>query len=395
MRPHHHTLDRHQVHKSASTFLQDHIPLRDYKRKTTFQVLWSVLLVAAARLSSIHDVCRQLRGVPSDETLRQALYACIPDFATLQRLLNDALAGRLPKALHRSRKVLAIDLTLIPYHGSHFRDPAEVYHAQAKDGTHHFHAYATAYVVHKGRRHTVALAAVAKGEPLKQVVQRLLRQARSVGVEPRLVLLDRGFYSVEVVRYLKAARCPFIMPTVIRGHGPDHPNGPSGTRVFAAMKRGGWFAYKMTSRTHHGVHVMICVVCRNERGRKKRKGRRAYAYTCWGVDGHTGAWVRETYRKRFGVESSYRQMNQCRARTTTRRPELRLLYVGLSLVLRNEWVWLHFATLSTPRRGGRVLNLERLRLRTLLKWLSEVIEDDHGTIGETFTERQLCSQLAS
>ncbi len=81
----------------------------------------------------------------------------------------------------------------------------EVYRSLAKDGTSHFHAYATAYLVLKGQRFTVALQAVAEGEPLKEVVQRLLKQARSVGVKPRLLLLDRGFYSVDVIRYLQAA----------------------------------------------------------------------------------------------------------------------------------------------------------------------------------------------
>jgi hypothetical protein len=99
----------------------------------------------------------------------------------------------LPRALRRRPQRPAIDLTLIPYHGGPFRDPAEVYRGSAKDGTSHFHAYAAAYVVLRGKRFTVALQAVAKGEALKGVVQRLLKQARSVGVRPRLLLLDRGF----------------------------------------------------------------------------------------------------------------------------------------------------------------------------------------------------------
>jgi putative transposase len=86
----------------------------------------------------------------------------MPEFAELQRQLNRALAGRLPRALCRRRQRLAIDLTLIPYHGEHFRDPKEVYRGQAKSGTSHFHAYATAYVVLRGQRFTVALTAVAK-----------------------------------------------------------------------------------------------------------------------------------------------------------------------------------------------------------------------------------------
>ena len=70
----------------------------------------------------------------------------------------------------------------------------------------HFHAYATASVIRKGQRSTVALTGVKKGESLKQGVQRLLRQAACVGIRPRLLLLDRGFSRVAVVRYLQAAR---------------------------------------------------------------------------------------------------------------------------------------------------------------------------------------------
>ncbi len=393
MRPPHRTLNRYQVHRSATRHLQRHVPLRDYKRKVTAPTLRAVLLIAAAEVTSLHAACTRLDGLASEEAIRQALYASLPEFAALQRQLNDALAGRLPRALRRRRQRLAIDLTLIPYHGEPFRDPAEVYRGLAKAGTSHFHAYATAYVVLKGQRFTVALTALAKGEPLKGVVQRLLGQARSVGVRPLLLLLDRGFYGVDVIRYLQAARYPFLMPAVIRGRKADDPRGPSGTRVFAVMKKSGWFAYTVKGGTKRAARVSIGVSCRNYCGQGKRHGRQALVYACWGVGGHSCAWVRETYRARFGIESSYRQMNQARGRTSTRRPELRLLYVGIALVLRTEWVWLHFEVLSEPRRGGRAIRLERLRLRELLHRMIQVIEEAYGTIGETQTERQLCSEL--
>ena len=393
MRPHHPTLNRKQVHQSATRHLQNYVPMRDYKRKVSARTLWAVLLVAATGITSIHACCGRLEDIASEETIRKALIASIPEFVELQRQLNRALAGRLPRTLRRRPQRLAIDLTLIPYHGEHFRDESEVYRSLAKQGTSHFHAYATAYVVLKGQRFTVALTAVTKGESMKDVLQRLLKQARSVGVKARLVLLDRGFYSVDVIRYLQAARQPFLMPAVIRGQKADDPRGPSGTRLFAAKKKSGWFEYTITSSSKRTATVSICVSCRNYRGQWKRHGRWALVYACWGVDGHSCVWVRETYRTRFGIESSYRQMNQARGRTTSRRPELRLLYVGLALLLRNEWVWLHFEVLSSPRRGGRSINLERLRLRAMLHWLLQVIEETYGTIGETATERPLCSEL--
>src|SRR5215210_5974247 len=235
MRPRNHTLDRNQVHRAVADHLHAHLQFGDSKRKASAPVLWRLLLVTA-RITSLSDGCGRLRDAPSDETARKALLATLPDYAELHRQLNAALAGHLPKALRRHLQRLAIDLTLIPYHGVPSRDLEEIYRGQARDGTSHFHAYATAYVVRKGQRYTVALTGVRKGESLKDVVQRLLRQAASVGIRPCLRLLDRGFYSVAVVRYLQQARRPFLMPVVCHGRSPKQPGGPTGSYVFRTWK---------------------------------------------------------------------------------------------------------------------------------------------------------------
>jgi hypothetical protein len=395
MRPKNHTLDRRQVHRAAAQHLQAHLKFQDYKRKTSAPVLWSLLLAAAARITSLSDACGRLRDAPSDETARKALLATLPDYAELQRRLNAALAGHLPKALRRHRQRLAIDLTLIPYHGQPFRDVGEVYRAQAKDGTSPFHAYATAYVVRQGQRYTVALTGVSKGESLKEVVQRLLRQAASVGIRPRLLLLDRGFYSVAVMRYLQRARVPFLMPVVCHGRSPKQPGGPTGSYVFRTWKKSGWSRHTLTeAKTGRTATVSICVKCRNYRGQWNRRGRQPLVYAYGGYQPPSPDAVFTTYRLRFGIESSYRQMHEGRIRTSSRRPEVRLLFAGIALVLRNVWVWLHYTALAMPRRGGRVILLERLRWETLLLWLLHVAEATFGVADTTVTERTLPYELA-
>src|SRR5947209_17792527 len=132
MRPPHRILDRNRVHRLAAERLQEHLKFKDYKRKTSAQVLWSLLLAAAARVTSLSNACQRLDDVPGDETARKALLATLPDYGALQRRLNAALAGYLPMALRRHLQRLAIDLTLIPYHGQPFRDPEEIYRSQAK-----------------------------------------------------------------------------------------------------------------------------------------------------------------------------------------------------------------------------------------------------------------------
>jgi hypothetical protein len=235
---------------------------------------------------------------------------------------------------------------------------------------------------------------VNKGEPIKDVVQRLLRQAASVGIKPRLLLLDRGFYSVAVVRYLQAARVPFLMPVVCHGRSAKHPEWAGGSYVFRACKKSGWSTYTLADAKQRRATVSICVKCRNYRGQWKRHGRQALIYAYWGYRPASPDAVFTEYRLRFGIESSYRQMHEGRIRTTTRRPLVRLLYVGIALVLRNLWVWLHYAVLAMPRRGGRVILLERLRWETLLLWLLHVVEEAPGVADFTFTERDIEYELA-
>jgi hypothetical protein len=71
------------------------------------------------------------------------------------------------------------------------------------------------------------------------------------------------------------------------------------------------------------------------------------------------------------------------------------LYVGIALVLRNLWVWLHYTLLSRPRRGGRVILLERLRWETLLLWLLHVVEETLGVADVTYTERDVEYELTT
>jgi putative transposase len=269
---------------------------------------------------------------------------------------------------------------LVPYHGQPQQCPSEIYRGQAKSGTTHFHAYATAYIVRRGQRFTAALIRVESGTALVEVLKRLLHLARQAGIRPRLLLLDRGFYRVVVIRYLYRARYPFVMPVVRRGRRTDDPRGPSGINVLAATKRSGWPSYTLTNADKQTATVPICVHCRNWQGRGGRHGRHTLVYACWGISTRSTAWVYQTYRLRFGIETSYRQLNEARIKTTTRDPALRLLFVAIALILRNAWVWVHQQLLATPRRGGRTLNLGMLPFKMLLLWLAYLAMQTFGIV---------------
>lgn len=378
MRPRQFNLNPQDVEECASSILLDNIQLKDSGRKCLASVLMHIVVYAAARISSICDACSQLKNVPGDDAVRKAFAAGLPPDGVLTGRLNGALLDCVPAHVRRRRKRgfrLAIDLTLIPYHGKPFAQENEIYRGEAKSGTTHFHAYATCYMVHRGERFTLAMLYVMKDTPLEEVVHQLLEIVKNAGIRPRVVLLDRGFFRASLIRSLQASRIPFLMPMIMRGRKPSHPKGPSSTYVFAAAKQSGTSSYTWTDKD--GKECTVKVYRVRTRDKKSRRYRTlVYAYGRFRPT--NAAWVRRTYRLRFGIETSYRQMNQARIYTCTRNPLLRLFFIGVALVLRNLWVWFHLMLLSEPRRGGRRLRLDKLRLRTMYSWLIHFIESIYG-----------------
>jgi hypothetical protein len=329
-------------------------------------VLISVLFFAAAWTTSISDACKRLRRAPSDQAARDALEATLPEMAELEARFNSAFSAQAHKSLRKRPQPIAIDLVQVPYYGQVPEDDRAVRRGQAKRGTTRFHTYATAYVMSHGRRFTLAMTYVWKDDTLEDVLRRLIEKVRKMGLRIRYLLLDREFYTLDVISYLKAARCPFLMPVVRRGRKPKDPAKAKGPRKFFEWKRSGWATHTL-ERDGRKAEVQIGVARHDSTSRRGRRTKQILVYAFWGLAPSSPRWVRETYRQRFGIETTYRQMHQGRAKTTSGKPILRLLLIGIALLLRNAWVWFHLTCLAERLRGGGLrLHLDRLRFRTML-----------------------------
>ena len=384
-----------EVHGYANHWLGTALRLEYEGRRCTGSTLIQILLIAAARVVSVYAACRDLADAPCDQTVRNALAESLPEMAELERRLHRALATKLPKALRRKSRMLAIDLTLIPYHGQPHEDEKEIDRSSPKSGTTHFHAYASAVVVHKGHRYTLALTHVEQGEAMKDVVQRLLAIVRRRDVKIKFLLLDKGFFSVEVISYLKRAGHGFIIPAVPRGRKPKRGKKHTGLRALL-KKNHGYYAHTMLSNAggkRRSTKITICVASKSYRHKKTDKRRRKkLLYAVWKVR-LTPREIRELYRKRFGIETSYRQMNEARIRTCTRDPRQRLLFVGIALVLRNVWVWLHFRFAKRKWEAEPQLFLELLRFNEMLLWIAQVVQRLLGADQQIGIERQAYQRL--
>ncbi len=94
-------ITKSEVHAYAEDWLGTALRLEYRGYKCTSGTLLQILLIAAARVVSMFAACRDLADAPSDQTIRNALAATLPEIGEFERRLNLALVRHVPKALRR------------------------------------------------------------------------------------------------------------------------------------------------------------------------------------------------------------------------------------------------------------------------------------------------------
>jgi putative transposase len=356
--------------------MQAHLPLVFKSPRYEPDGIWHVLILAAAQGRSIDSAPADLASAPSPSTIRYQLHNHLfadLDLVALEQKLNAALVCQLPPGIKSSGQRIAADLTLIPYHGQPHSDPNEVRRGEAKSGTTHFHAYASAYVIRHNRRVTLALTYVLKGEALSTILSRLLDRLRTLAIDPKRLYLDREFFSVELLRLLKLKPFTTILPVPVRGKR---------LRSLCKGRQSYATSYEVRSSKHGKEEVTIYIVCRYAKGRRGKHRAEHLPYAVIGQFDRPVSAARQEHRSRFGIESSYRLDGVLRARTSSRDPKLRLLLMGLSVILVNLWVYLKWTAVgvSRPGRGGRTVHEKLLRLSRLRTFLTLAVQTIYGVV---------------
>lgn len=371
-----------QLVQALTSVMQRYLPLELAKTRITPEEAWQVLSYASVTRQTIESACATLRAAPSGNRLREVLLPALPSLAALQGQLNRVLRQQLHPSLWKKPRSLqmAIDLTLIPYHGEPLAEADEVMRGEAKAGTTHFHGYATLAIVHDKRRYTVALIFVRLGQPLTEIVRQLLTRVKRLKFKVRRLYLDAGFCSVPVLKSLRRRKVPYLVPLPPRGKS-------GGVRTLFTRPRSYWGYYTLNSPDYGPLTVKAVVVRRYLKGRYNRHGVKWFAYAVANLPRGTPlAQVFQWYRRRFAIETSYRQMNHLRARTTSRSPGLRLLLVGLAFILVNLYISLRraFTSLADPARSGSDVPLSLERLAATFRQTTEAV---FGSLGSWHCHR--------
>ena len=369
------------VYKLVKEMLEKFLPIADQGKDYTASELYDVLLAAASQDTSVDNVCHSSETGPSANTVRDRVREAYY-LKEVEKRINQALAEKIPRKLLKLGQRVAMDLVLTPYYGKETEKTApELVRGERRQGTTRFHAYATAYVILNGERFTLALTFVEAKDRLPQVLGRLRLQLRQMGVKTKLLLLDRAFFTVEIIDDLQRDHQPFIIPVILRGKLVP----PGGTRVLVVKPSSQWARSTMKSASGQTVTFEVAVAAQNgaahrrRSGQRWKKGRHVRAYAVFGLRSHPLA-IAQSDRRRFGIESSYRQMHQGRARTSCSRAVFRLWLVGIAVLLRNLWIWIRFQVTALPRRGRRWLPKDRFTFQWMLRWIARLANECLGLL---------------
>lgn len=296
--------------------------------------LTDALLKANADATTLNEACHDTPLPVTRRTLENVLTTMDP--GPVETRLNDVLWTQ-AEPLLPTRVYVAVDFKEIAYWGNPDKhtDQEELTRGRARNGTTHFHRYATAYLCRGNKRYTLAVHFVRGDETPSEAVQALLQPLLDRGLPMDLVLLDRGFSDSKVASWLHDRGLPFVMPWIKRGQLADR---------MEKARASHWFTHTFGQETLE-VNVAMAV-------KRGPDGLDRLPYVAMGFDPMetTPHKVHKLYKQRNGVETSYRQAEKARARTNSRDPARRLLFLCVGFVLLNAHVRVGWER-APPKRG--------------------------------------------
>lgn len=358
-------LNAEDVRAMMLNTMERHLSLKTEGYRCTTDQTFNLLLKALAEGSSLEAVCADSCGGVDSNTLREQMNAALDGYELRQQEaeMNAALAAAIPVGMPRGGLEVALDTHDEPFYGKTAELLTYTCSGQAKAGTTHFFRIASAYVIWREVRLTLALRYVLPEDDLPGVVACLLQRLGSLGLHATVVYLDKGFCSGAIIGYLQRTRQAAVLACPIRGK-------TGGIRALCQGQGSYTTDYTFTDSTT----VRLALVDTRVRDPKtKSKQRKWLAFVLVRLD-----WIPRQvytkYRRRFGIEASYRLLRQVKVLTNSRNPALRFFLLGLGLLMQNVWVLARWLFTRRPGKGRHKLVPALLRFDRFRKLLVRAVE---------------------
>jgi len=335
------------------------------------KMLVDVLIKAASENSSVEASCRELSDVADSNTIRERLNEQfdVADLWEQEAYLNQALARHIPDKMPRGGLEIAIDFHDEPFYGKSPELRSYAVRDQAKKGTTRFYRIASAYVIWQQVRLTLAVTYVLPEHDTLVVVKTLLQRVNKLNFHATVLYLDKGFCCGEVIQYLQMQHQAAILACPIRGK-------QGGTKALCKGRKSYRTSYTFTDGTTVEM-VMVATLPKQRGGKRKRKW---LAYVVLFLPDWTPKQVKRAYRRRFGIECSYRQLRRLRIITNSRNPAFRFFVLGFGLLLVTIWAHLRWLFCRIKGRGRPRIDETRMRLQLFVSMLRRAVEQLYGVV---------------
>lgn len=359
------TLNAEDVRDMILNTMEAHLSLRTEGYRSSTGQTFNLLLKAVAEGSSLEAVCADSCAAIAGNTLREQLNAAlrVGELRKQEGEMNAALQAAIPKGMPRGGLEVAIDTHDEPFYGKTPELRAYTCKTRAQDGTTHFFRIASAYVIWREVRLTLALTYVLPEDSLPQVLDKLLNQLKQIGLHATVLYLDKGFCSGEVIGYLQRTEQAAVLACPIRGK-------QGGIRALCQGRGSFTTDYTFTDGTRARL---VLVDTRVRDPKTRRKQRKWLGFVLVHLD-WTPRQVLTKYRRRFGIEASYRILRQVKVLTNSRNPALRFFLLGLGLLMQNVWVLARWLFTRRPGKGRHKLIPSLLRFDRFRKLLVRAVE---------------------
>lgn len=374
---HQYELKAEDIREYSLRIMKKHLSIEANGYSCKTDMIFDILMKASAECSSLEAACADLEGVADSNTIREYVNKClcVEELSEQEASVNQALAESIPEKMARKGIEIAIDFHDEPFYGKQAATRAVTCSGQAKKGTTHFVRIATAYVIWRQVRLTLAVHYVLPNEKVLDVLKILLNCLKNLGFDAKVLYLDKGFAATSIITYLTKQQQPAIIANPIRGK-------TGGTRALGRGRASYITSYTFTDGTQATIAMKASLVP-DKTGKRRRKW---LAFIVILLD-WSAEKIYQHYRRRFGIECSYRLLRRVRATTTSRNPALRFFLLSIGLILTNAWVFLKWEFARLLAAGPRRIDDARFRLHRFRKLLIRAIESNYGTISAIPTHK--------
>ncbi len=292
--------------------------------------------MARFRISS-EEAVRQIdinKKRPTAKWFRDMIHSITSNDAMMlcDEMLNHTIKHIYKK--YRNKSVLvAIDKHLIPRHDKF--NMKYLIRSKAGGGTHKFESYSTLQIVDGPANAVLCCMRELKESIDANFVRRFTQILKENKIRARLILLDREFYSVDVMEAVLQSKNKFLMPAIKNSTTKKaileyH----AGTRDMASK-------HTITNKFQRSMSFTLIITKSKKHG--DLKANITEWYHAFATNLTMGRALKEIttlpeeYRKRWGIETGYRQIEEIRPRTTSRDDVFRMMLFYTALLFYNLW----------------------------------------------------------